>query len=259
MDSYKLVNVVDSTLEDITSTITLPIISGSNSSTYQTFNAQSGSAGSNQVQFNVQLPSLNTCISRHVLLQSKVTLKIDFEGGTQAGYWSANQVLFNYGNCNSLQSFPINSLFNTVNANLNNANINCPTQEILPALLKMFNYEELAKYNSLTPSLVDSFYQNFQDGLLSNNNVMGNYAIGTFAKEYQPRGVFTVSLTTDPAGTNPLPNGGTGHCTLCECLPEFYIYRAVDRSQSFHFWKFQQLRWVPRNQHAHSHDKFEYW
>jgi hypothetical protein len=93
MDSYKLCNIVDSVLEDITSQVTLPIISGSNSSTYQTFNAQSGSAGATQIQFNVQLPSMGTAISRHVLLQSTITLKIDIAGGTTANYWGCTSVL----------------------------------------------------------------------------------------------------------------------------------------------------------------------
>jgi hypothetical protein len=108
--------------------------------------------------------------------------------------------LFCYGKTNALQAFPLNSLFTTLTANLNNASINCPSQDVLPALLKMFNYEELAKYNSLTPSLVDSFYQDYADGVGSNNSVLGNYAVGGFAKEYQPRGCFVVTLNSQADG-----------------------------------------------------------
>lgn len=53
----------------------------------------------------------------------------------------------------------------------------------------------------MTPSLVDSFYQDYRDGLGSSNNVLGNYSIGTFAKEYVPRGVFPVTLWTSDGKT----------------------------------------------------------
>jgi hypothetical protein len=92
----------------------------------------------------------------------------------------------------------------------------------MSALLKCYNYEELAKYNSLCPSLVDSFYQQYTDGLGSNNNVLANYSVGSYDKTYQGRGVFPIKLydntltalpglqitatTANPgAGANPFP------------------------------------------------------
>lgn len=68
------------------------------------------------------------------------------------------------------------------------------TRDVMAALLKMYNYEELARYNSLTSSLIDSFYQNYYDGLGSNNNVLANYSVGWFSKEYQPHGCFPVKM-----------------------------------------------------------------
>jgi len=52
MTDFKLVNIVDSQLNDIESEITLPVITGSSSNNFQTFNAQSG-VGTSQIQFNV--------------------------------------------------------------------------------------------------------------------------------------------------------------------------------------------------------------
>ena len=75
------------------------------------------------------------------------------------------------------------------------------TRDVMSALLKMYNYEELAKYNSLTPSLIDSFYQDYRDSLYSNNNVIGNYSVGSFSKEYQPRGCFPVKLFSSDGNT----------------------------------------------------------
>lgn len=198
---FKLVNIVDSQLEDISTEITLPVITGSSSSTFQTVNCTSQSTS--QIQFNVQIPSLATAFSRHVLCESKPKLRVDIQGGTTEGYWAENQVLFSYGHSNALQAFPLNSLLTTAQANINQSNVSVNIREIMPALLKLYNYTELSKYNSLTPSLIDSFYLNYADGVGSNNNVLGDYSVGSYSKEYQPRGVFSIKMT-DPDG-NTIP------------------------------------------------------
>jgi hypothetical protein len=192
MSDFKLVSIVDSQLEDINSEITLPIITGAQSSTYATFNSQQ-SSGNSQINFNIAVPSLSTAVSRHFLVQSTISLKISFVGTTTAHQWIGGSTLFDYGNSNALQAFPLNALLSTLQSNINNCNLSVNTREIMAGLMKMYNYEELSKYNSMTPALVDSFYQDFQDGLQSNNNVLSNYSTGGFAKEYQPRGTFVAT------------------------------------------------------------------
>ena len=223
---YKLCSIVDSQLEDITSEITLPVITGSNSSVYVSNACQPGSSTST-LQFNVNPPNVQTAMSRNVLIQTTVTLRIDFTGDTQVGYWALPAVngvipdstttLFDYGYSNSLQAFPFNSLISTAMATINGQQISVNTRDCMAPLLKLYNYTELAKYNSLTPSLIDSFYSNFTDGLGSNNNVLANYSVGGYSKEYQPRGCFPCKMTdlngnamnnlivqTDAAGTSPV-------------------------------------------------------
>lgn len=180
MTDFKLCNIVDSQLEDITSELALPVVSGSTSNTYQQFNAQGGTSNTS-MQFQVQVPSMATAVNRHVLVQTDIDIRVDFAGGTTANYWQPNEPLFAYGFSNSLQAFPLNALVTTIQAQINNSNVTVSTRDVMAALLKMYNYEELARYNSLTPSLIDSFYQDFHDGLLSNNNVLANYSVGTFS------------------------------------------------------------------------------
>lgn len=195
MSDFKLVSIVDSVLEDITSEVTLPVVTGTTSNVFNNQSAQATS-GTNQMQFEITLPSNETVLNRHVMIQTGLYLRVDFAGGTTPGYWKSNQTLFNYGDTNALQAFPLNALVNTAQSQINGAQVSVQTRDVMPALLKLYNYEELAKYNSLTPSLIDSFYQNYQDGLYSNNNVLANYGVGGFSKEYQPRGVFPVELYT---------------------------------------------------------------
>ena len=108
--------------------------------------------------------------------------------------YQANQVLFSMGKTNALQAFPLNSLINTMTSQINDATVSINTRDVLAGLLKMYNYRELAQYNSLCPSLPDSFYQNYVDGIGSNNNVLGNYSTGSFDKKFQPRGVYPCQI-----------------------------------------------------------------
>jgi hypothetical protein len=209
-DLFKLVNITDSVLEDITPTLTLPVIQGSTSCNFQNFNSQSNS-NTSQVNFNVQIPSLDTVVDRELQLQSTVLLKITLANPSStptATRWASNQVLFNYGATNSLQAFPFNALLSTIQCTINTASVTVNTRQVMSALLKCYNYEELAKYNSLCPSLVDSFYQNYSDGLGSNNNVLANYSVGSYDKTYQGRGVFPVTLYSADANGNKA--GATG-------------------------------------------------
>ncbi len=200
MTDFKLVNITDSVIEDISSSLTLPVMQGATNNTYQNF--PTNTSNTSQIQFNIQIPSTSTVVNRHFLCESTMRLKIDFAQGI---YTSPGQVVFQYGEKNALQAFPLNSLINTLASNINNANVSINMRENMAILLKMCKYEELAKYNSLCPSLVDSFYYNYADGLGSNNNVLGNYANGSYDKKYFPRGCFPVTMYAND-GTTKIPD-----------------------------------------------------
>ena len=131
MSDYKLVNIADATIEDISETMTVPVISGSSSSTYQTFKALSSGSKGGQVQFNIQIPSLQTAFSREVLIKSKIRVKVNLNKET----YKASSVLFQYGKTNSLTAFPLNSSIITSQANINNCTVSTNINEIMPVLL----------------------------------------------------------------------------------------------------------------------------
>jgi hypothetical protein len=84
------------------------------------------------------VPSLETIISREVLWQSEVTLKIT---GTNK---PNGQFLVNYGVTDALAPFPLHSLVTQMTATINNNTVSMNVQETLPALLRMMDPEELA-------------------------------------------------------------------------------------------------------------------
>lgn len=132
---YKLVSIVDSQIEDITSELILPVITGPKSTSYHKFNAQSNS-GTTQCTIQLNIPSVLSAVDRNVMVQSTIDLKCDIAGGVTAGYWAPNQVLFNYGNTNALQAFPLNSLLTTVATEINTTTPSVSTRENMSALLK---------------------------------------------------------------------------------------------------------------------------
>ena len=55
---FKLTNIIDSTIDDITSEIILPVMTGGAESTYQSFPSNSNSTS--QILFNIQIPNMST-------------------------------------------------------------------------------------------------------------------------------------------------------------------------------------------------------
>ena len=88
MSSFKTVLIEDSRISSITSEEVFGVQSSASQSTYQQFQAVSTSNSS--VVFNVQVPSENIVIDRHVLLQGQVTLTIN--AGSSLTYFSGTLV-----------------------------------------------------------------------------------------------------------------------------------------------------------------------
>lgn len=190
---YKFVNIVDSTIDDINSELILPVVTGSTQNSFQVENAQSAT-NINNININIVTAGFDKAINRHLSVVNTITLRLNIAGGNTAGYWDADAELFNYGETNSFQAFPFNTLITTASAQINNTNVSVQTRSVMAALLKMYKYDDLGKYNSLTPSLVDSFYQQYSDGLGTNNNALGNYSVGSYDKAFYPRGSYAIKL-----------------------------------------------------------------
>jgi len=105
-----------------------------------------------------------------------------------------NTLVFDYGLTDSLQVFPLNSLCTTQQMSINNATVSQNTKDILPMLLRMYDRRKLNRYNSLCPSLPDSFYSEYINGLGCMNNVLSGYNNQSLDEDFVPRGAFPVSF-----------------------------------------------------------------
>jgi len=185
MSSFKTVLVRDSVIGDITSDIDYAVKSGASQCTFQQF--PSTSASNSALIFNVQVPSENTIIGRDMMINTDLTFRLNITNVP------ATAVAFSYGRTDSLHAFPLNSLFSTATAQINNTTVSINTQDVLPALLRMNNSRELYRYNSTTPSLPDQAYGVLNQAVGAGNSPMGEYADSAYDVDQTPRGAFPIS------------------------------------------------------------------
>lgn len=194
MSDFKTVLVRDSVIGDITSDIDFAVKSGASQTTYQRFPSTSNSNSS--VIFNVQVPSENVVIGRDILINTGITLQLTLGSETVAQYQVAfGDPAFQYGQTDAFQAFPLNSLFTTATAQINNTTVSINTKDVLPSLLRMNNSRELYRYNSMTPALPDQAYGEFTDAISANNNPLASYSTASYDLDQVPRGSFPANIT----------------------------------------------------------------
>jgi hypothetical protein len=218
MSDFKTVLVKDSVIGDITADLDFAVKSGASQTTYQRF--PSTSASNSALIFNIQVPSENVVIDRAVLLTSGLTFTIN-AGSTSV---VANQVpvgssVFDYGLTDALQAFPLNSLFTTATAQINNTTVTINTQDVLPSLLRMNNSRELYRYNSMTPALPDQAYGAYADAVGANNNPLASYNNASYDIDQVPRGSFPVVVSI----THNITAGGTDSSPISTNVADTWV------------------------------------
>lgn len=184
MSDFKTILVKDSVIGDITSDLDFAVKSGASQTTFQPF--PSTSASNSALIWNVQVPSENVVIGRDVLLNTALCIELSY-AGVQIG-----DSVWSYGNTDAFQAFPLNSLFTTATAQINNTTCSINTKDVLPSLLRMNDSRELYRYNSMTPCLPDQAYGVYADGVNANNNPLSSYNTASYDLDQVPRGAFPI-------------------------------------------------------------------
>jgi len=180
--------IKDSRLADITDELSYAVLSGPSSNTYQQFSAVSTS--NSAISFNAQIPSENIVVSREVLLNTDIHFTINITAVP------VGATAFNYGVTDAFQAFPLNSLFTTCSSQINNTNVSCNLQDVLPSILRLNNNRELYRYNGMCPVLPDQSYKRFVDGINTTNNPLGDYQDQSYDGDLLPRGAYPIQNLT---------------------------------------------------------------
>jgi hypothetical protein len=231
---FKTALVESTTINDLTNEEVFGVLSGPALSTYTQFQAISASAS--QIVWNVQIPSESILIDRHLLMSSTINFTINLGG-------AANQVpvgenCINWGLTEALSAFPLQSLFTTVQATINNSSTSVNLQDILPMILRMNDNRKLARYNSMTPSLPDCQWGAFNQAVNvagpianSNNNVLSSLNNNGYDNDFQPRGSYPVTLL---GITHDITGGGVDNSLIStNVLDTWVIGLSVNVTEPF--------------------------
>jgi len=183
---FKTALIKDSRIAGITSQLTYAVMSGGSSVNYQSFPAIS--PNSTSITFNVNVPSENTIVSREVLIKTKINFTLEITNVDSGEY------AINLGGKDALAPFPLNQLFQTATAQINNTSVSVNSQDVLPCILAMTSQEELSKYNGMTPHLLDNYYANYEDGASLINNPLNPYGLSITDNSYIGRGSHRITI-----------------------------------------------------------------
>ena len=189
---FKLVNIVDSRINDITDQITYAVQTGAASNTYQQFNATT--ASTSQISFNVNVPSESIVVSRDIQMQTTYTFTIRIGSAARGAQIAIGNSVWDYGNKFAFQAFPVAQTMTTISSTINNANVSCNLQDILPQLIKMLDVEDLQRYNGTTPTLPDGMYKYFTNADSASNNVLAGYKNSNYNNRIHPRGAHPITI-----------------------------------------------------------------
>lgn len=190
MSDFRTVLIEDSRIADITSTEVFGVQSSASQSTYQQF--QAVSASNSSISFNIQVPSENIVIDRHLLLTTQLSFQLNIPNTAVGGVYpiAVGEPAFQYGLTDSLQAFPLNSLFTTIQTTINNVSVSTNLQDVLPMLMRMSDKRVMSRYNSMTPSLPDSAWGKYSDGVGTNSNPLAAYNNSSYDECFEPRGAY---------------------------------------------------------------------
>jgi hypothetical protein len=213
-DLVKTILLEDSRIAQLTAEECFAVQSSAQQSTYQQYNVTANSNSS--LVWSVQIPSENIVIDRHALLSTDITFQITLGGASNQLPTGGGTLgsIFNYGATESVQAFPLQSLFTTLQATINNTSVSTNYQDVLPMLSRMYDKRQMSRWNSMTPSYADSQYANYDDARASTNNPLGDYKSASYDIDFLPRGAYPITFnggtfTTTTGTTSFGPNTET--------------------------------------------------
>jgi len=191
---FSKILVKDDRLE-VVDNIKYAVIKGGQNVTPSQFKAISVS--NNQLVFNIQVPSEQTIIDRRVLLQTDLTLvvkssTVNFATATGISTLAPPAQGCGYGTLAGLAPYPLHQLISVASTTINNNTVTVNTQDVLPAIIRMLDKEELGAYNGTSATATDS-YLSYTDAIGSVGNSVNGFGSANLDTNFVGRG--SIALT----------------------------------------------------------------
>jgi hypothetical protein len=167
-------------IENITNKLNYPVYSGASINSYCQYN--SISADNNQIIFNCAIPSEDTIIDRNIMINATYKIKLTITN------IAVGATAFNYGLGECFQSFPIHASMKNMTCSLNNTSFSINTQDVMQQLLKLIEPREFQKYNGMTPTMPDLYFNNYTDAIGSKADPTADYKESGYDNHLIPRG-----------------------------------------------------------------------
>lgn len=172
--------IKDSRIDNITDKIGYGVFQGGANISYYSYPAVS--SGDNQLIFNCPIPSLHTLIDRNALITATYKIKLTISN-VPVGASS-----FDYGIGECFQAFPIHSSFLNTTLQINNTTTTINIQNCLQALLRLIEPRDIQRYNGMSPTLPDLYFNSYTDAIGSKADITGDYRASSFDNYLLPRG-----------------------------------------------------------------------
>jgi hypothetical protein len=195
---------------DCVDNIKYAVIKGGQNVTPSQFKAISIS--NNQLVFNIQVPSEQTLIDRRVLLSTDLTLTVTsrqlaYDNATPPNITpflnSASTYIAQgcgYGSVSGLAPYPLHQLMTVASATINNNTVSINMKDVLPAIIRMLDKEELGSYNGMSATATDGLLQ-YGDQVYGASPALGSTT--TLNSDFVGRGsIYLKAYTVATNGTS---------------------------------------------------------
>jgi len=140
------------------------VYDGGSQSTWQKFPSTSWSQSN--INFNINLPSMRTCVDRRIYLSAELTVTIAPDADPTANVVGTDTDAF--------RAYPLNSIIETMSCQIQNNNVSVSASDVYPYLLRYHNNSKLRdSYMSLSPHEMDQS-QEYNELLGSIRNPLGS-------------------------------------------------------------------------------------
>ena len=213
-DYFSTITVQDDRIQAITDKIQYAVVKGASSNNPIQNSATSVSTSS--IVFNQPIPSETTLVDRRIMIKTQFLFKL------QKGN-NSSKIL--YPQSWNFAPFPLHQLCQTLSLTLNNTSISTQIRDILPAMLRCMDTEDLYEYNSMCPTSFDRYakyadeaygYLDADATTVSNADILhlASGAVNSYSNfqgfkglrdEFIPRGAFAIDgYFSDSAGSTSI-------------------------------------------------------
>ena len=199
---FKKVLVKDNRLM-VTDSVKYAVVKGGSNMTCAQFNAIGSGPFTSNINFNIQVPSQETVISRNALIRNTIQFTIsattlavnDAVSDAQTG----TSYIFHYGGVDAFGPFPFHQLVNSTQWTINNNTVSQNTRDILAVICRIHDKRKLARYNGMAPTMFDT-YQTYPKTITAVHNAPNaSYEYKSYDDDLEPRGAFMLDSITGAA------------------------------------------------------------